>query len=285
MGFAGVDLGDDPVTAGEQLGLRCEHIERVNVDPPRLPLAKETESHLICRSYKDHASDIHDVVFVFADGALAMIELRGPGAAGYMNARLESDAVMLADYMGYPGDNLISSERLKAAWILDSDQFGSYAWLELNPHVQESAGGPASSAKQPMELAMNSALSDVEPVLTKKCTTHHTREIEDSGHVFNPDREMQIDCYGYDYAGYPRLIEAVFADDVLTHAWILTAKQEEGRVRHMLIDEYGPAVHKDDNWEVFADGLVALRKDRPEVLFMSEDMAQWFKENLLSKQE
>ena len=89
--------------------------------------------------------------------------------------------------------------------------------------------------------------------------------------------QHQLDCYGYEFAGFPRKIEAVFGDGVLQQAWILTGKGEEERVRRALVEAWGEATYIDDDWEIFGDGTVMLRKDKPEVLMLSPGLAPLYR--------
>jgi len=47
----------------------------------------------------------------------------------------------------------------------------------------------------------------------------------------DPNAQFQIDCFGVEYAGFPRKIEARFGDDRLNTVWILTGSGEEDRLR------------------------------------------------------
>lgn len=91
-----------------------------------------------------------------------------------------------------------------------------------------------------------------------------------------PEVQQQVDCFGFEFAGFPRKIEAVFGDGILEQAWILTGQGEEGRVRDALIAEYGEPTFVNEQWEVFHNKRVMLRKDKPEVLMLSEKLADLF---------
>ena len=89
--------------------------------------------------------------------------------------------------------------------------------------------------------------------------------------------QQQLDCFGFEYAGFPRKIEAVFGDGILEQVWILTGKPEEDRIRQALTEAYGAPSFVDENWEVFDDGRVMLRKDKPEVLMVSDRLAPLYR--------
>ena len=84
-----------------------------------------------------------------------------------------------------------------------------------------------------------------------------------------PELQQQLDCFGLEFAGFPRKVEAVFGDGILEQAWILTGKGEENRVRKALVAEYGNPIFVNDKWEVLHENQVMLRKDKPEVLMLS----------------
>ena len=86
-----------------------------------------------------------------------------------------------------------------------------------------------------------------------------------------------------EYAGFPRKLEARFGDKKLNTVWILTAKAEEDRIRKKLTEEYGKALFIDDNWEVFNDWQVLLRKDKPEVLLLTRELGVVYKKELGEK--
>lgn len=95
-----------------------------------------------------------------------------------------------------------------------------------------------------------------------------------------PANQTQVNCFGYEYAGFPRKLEAVYGDGRLHVVWILTGKAEEGRVRRALGEAFGQATSVNEKWEFFADDLVGLYKEKPEVLLLSEEIAPLFRSQL-----
>ena len=82
-----------------------------------------------------------------------------------------------------------------------------------------------------------------------------------------------------------RKIEAVFGDGVLQLAWILTGKGEEDRVRSRLQTAFGEAQVVRDDYELFDDGRVALRKDKPEVLLLADELVPLYAEQFGGTEE
>ncbi|MDH3245129.1 MAG: hypothetical protein OEM26_10980 [Saprospiraceae bacterium] len=93
--------------------------------------------------------------------------------------------------------------------------------------------------------------------------------------------DVQVNCFGVEYAGFPRKIEAQFKDNELALLWILTGKQEEDRVRQALIAAFGDPIYVSENWEAFRNWQVVLRKDKPEVLVSSPKKAMEHKAYIL----
>ena len=95
----------------------------------------------------------------------------------------------------------------------------------------------------------------------------------------DPNAQLQIDCFGIQYAGFPRKFEARFGDNKLNMVWILTGKGEEDRIRQKLIESYGSPIFTNDAWEVFENWQVFLRKDKPEVLLLTPELGEFYKKD------
>jgi hypothetical protein len=89
-----------------------------------------------------------------------------------------------------------------------------------------------------------------------------------------PAAQFQIDCYGYEIAGYPRKIEFVFGDETLQQIWVMFDSGDIPRLREFLIANYGDAISVDDQYEIFDEGRLALRKDIPEIRMVSDEIAK-----------
>lgn len=278
-GFAGVDLGTESGQVVSALARECAQVETIAVAPPRTPLAARTEVRLGCRGYLG-GGGVKDADFLIADGELRMVELRGQGVADWVRARTSAEPTALGDFTVFADDRLVLNEMGGRAFVIDAGDLRSYAFLQSDPFSDADDPSDAAAARPP-ELTMGEKLETVKSSLSAACASLVVRELDSASHPFKPGKHAQIDCYGYDFLGFPRLVEAVFADDELTHAWILTTSQEEGRNRAALVARYGEAVRSDDAFEVYDDGTVALRKDdNPEILFMSKAMADFFASNM-----
>lgn len=92
--------------------------------------------------------------------------------------------------------------------------------------------------------------------------------------------QSQLDVYGYDYAGKKRLVELIFADDVLDIAWILTDAEEEATFIDVFADKYGEPTHVTPEATFFIDDRVAVKHQPHEVLYISERLVEPYKQFL-----
>ena len=81
-------------------------------------------------------------------------------------------------------------------------------------------------------------MDEIKPVLESNSDFINIEELDGS----DPNAQLQINCFGINYFGFPRKIEARFGDDKLNVVWILTAKGEEDRKRKALTHQYGKPI-------------------------------------------
>ena len=162
--------------------------------------------------------------------------------------------------------------------MLTQESVFPHMFLWSNPLLSANASAARPfdpSARIPSVLKFGESIETLAPLLEESCDMTRQDEIEEIWLPTNPARQTQINCFGYDYAGFTRKIEAVFGDGILQLAWILTGSGEEDRLRQALIASYGPAISDNGTYEVFADGRVALRKDKSEDLMLSEELVPY----------
>ncbi len=61
--------------------------------------------------------------------------------------------------------------------------------------------------------------------------------------------------------------------------WILTGKGEENRLRQQIVKEYGPALYVDEAWEAYNNWQLMLRKDKPEILLLTKELAEFYRKD------
>lgn len=278
----GVSWGDSVELVGEKLTPRCAHMRRVEVRAPSFPLAKESEHHLICRGLETLAGTrIDGAAFVFGDGKLRMIEARGGAAAAFGSGDESSHYMHFAIHDD--GERWVDNDG-DAVWFLSEAARHPNLFSWRHPLLDDSDSLPCyrSSAAIPPILDFTKTLDESKEAYLKECPLVHAEETR----VFLPNKpaiQAQVNCFGYEYAGFPRKFEAIYGDGKLEVVWILTGKEEEARVRNALVAEFGAAETVNEKWETYAGGRVALRKDKPEVLLLSDDMVPHYIDELTAK--
>ena len=138
-----------------------------------------------------------------------------------------------------------------------------------------SSADRAPSTLKPAILRFGATLTGTEAALKPLCKKLTTRRIDPPFRVLRDikNRQMQIDCDGFEFAGAPRWAEFVFADDLLEMVWIMTSAQDEKSLLERMTKENGPPDQQNAKFTAFTKGRMALRKDVPEVLFYSERLA------------
>ena len=136
---------------------------------------------------------------------------------------------------------------------------------------------------KPKSIDFSNDLATYQSELGAHCGSVTVRRF-DPPELPGTEREhIQLDCEGFDFLGKPRLAEFVFRDGMLALVWILTTPEEEAVLEAELKKTYGLASHTSRDFTAFTAHQAALRKDVPEVLFYSPDMAPmfeaWFSQN------
>jgi hypothetical protein len=272
---AGLGLGADAGVVAGELTRRCAQVETVAVAPPGTPLAARTEVHMRCLGVLGGGS-VDDADFLLADGRLRLIELRGVDLARWVSARAEGEGRPVADYVVYADDWLVLGAGGARAWVLNGDALRDYAFLQADPFADRLGEETPGLPVMPVELAPEASFEEVAAGFTRACRSHAIRELDPADHPLTPASHVRIDCYGYPLLGFPRLVEAVFADGALSHVRTFIGARELPRQRMALRRHYGEPVRAGDGFEVFGDGEVAVRLSDTEILFMSPEVSAFF---------
>lgn len=274
----GVTLGDDLATLHSKLRSPCESLSLVSVNPPRFPLAAQREQHLLCNSYRQRGISWDNAVFTLADDRFVRMEAVGVSAAEIRTALGEPE-------MSYLGFDVFQSALF---WLSEAQD--SVIWLDpegLHPNLfawrnplltGDTYPGPAQDTALPRFDAFEQSMDQQLSSLQISCSPLQVEEIEEIWLRNQPKEQRQANCFNFAYAGFERKIEFVYGDGKLEVMWILTAKAEEQRVRELLVAAWGAPSINNADWEVFDGGRIALRKDTPELLLLSEEMLPMYRE-------
>ena len=269
----GIQLNESFEEVAKKLNEISKNVDTISVESPRFPLAKTKEEHLVCTQLKTDNGIISKAVFTFADDKLKYIEARG-NVQSVFTSKLVDTARVYMNYDVYVPQRLFINKKTDVAWILTKGGMhaGLFAWE--NPYLNSTNKKEIKySNKIPSFLKMGASIDEMKPLLESNSNFTNTEKLDGT----DPNAQVQINAFGVNYLGFPRKVEARFGDNTLNVVWILTAKGEEDRIRQALLKQYGKPIFSNDDWEVFNNWQVGLRKDKPEVLLMEQKIGLDYK--------
>lgn len=273
--FNGIKFKESLTSVREKAEPHSKATKLYSSKNPSFPLAREVEDHLVIQDYESSAGRIAEVVFTFADDKLVYIQAYGD-AFEILTGHRKDTAQNYGDYVGYWKDLVIAKPKEDKVWILTPEAAHPNLFTWDNPYLPINKGQNMDvdpAVRIPDYLQMGASLEEIKPYLEAASRFTYTQELDGS----DPNAQLQIDCFGVPFAGFPRKFEARFGDGKLNMVWILTGKGEEDRLRKRLVDEYGPALYKDEAWEAYNNWQLMLRKDKPELLLLSKELAEFYR--------
>lgn len=274
--FHDIQMDESVETVAKKINEISEDFKLISVEEPSFPLAKNKEDHIICKNIKTDFGTISKAVFTFADDSLKYIEVRGNVNKVFTTSIIDTARTYL-DYRVYASKKLFLKKKEDAAWILTQEAMHVNLFTWGNPYLNSNnnLNHAKYSNKLPAFIKMGATLEELRLVLEAKSKFTNIEKLDGT----DPNAQLQINCFGIDYLGFPRKIEARFGDGILNMVWILTGKGEEDRVRKALINQFGNAVYVNEDWEIFNDWQVGLRKDKPEVLLIKKELGLQYKKS------
>ena len=270
--IGGVEMGQSEATATSAINAACDRVARIEVMATRFPAASESEVHLRCTTLTlTDGRAGGDAMFTFADDKLVLIDTRGQAD------NLRPDTEPVAQYEDF--DIYMPQRIIVNAKTGQSAVFGEIGVLPLAFHWDNPAWtSDAVSATNaefflPPEVVFGASLAEMTATLNDVCPLSAGRSIDEVWLATKPAAQFQIDCFGYEIAGYPRMLEFVFGDASLQQMWLIFGQGDIPRIREFLTANYGDAISVDDQYEIFDEGRLALRKDIPEIRMVSDEIA------------
>ena len=273
--FNNIHFEESLETVQEKIKEISEATRTISIDTPIFPLAKNKEDHLVGTNVTVAGGTITKVVFTFADDKLTYIESRGKAVESLIETRKDTARAYLG-YKVYFSDRVFAHVEKDAVWMLTEAATHPNLFTWENPYLTSENSDPVSyeiSAKIPDFIEMGGNIDALAPNFETESTLINTEELDGS----DPNAQIQINCFGIEYAGFPRKMEARFGNNKLNVVWILTGKGEEERIRQKLIAEYGAPIFKNDDWEIYNDWQIGHRLDKPEVLLLTKELGQFYK--------
>ena len=271
--ISGVEMGQSEATATSAINAACERVARIEVMATRFPAASETEVHLRCTTLTlTDGRAGGDAMFTFADDKLVLIHTRGQAD------NLRPDAEPVAQFEDF--DIYMPQQIIVNAKTGQSAVFGEFPVVPLAFHWDNPAwtsdAVSATNAEYflPPEVVFGASLAEMTATLNDVCALAIGRAMDEVWLATKPAVQFQIDCIGYEIAGYPRKLEFVFGDETLQQMWLMFDTGDIPRLREFLTANYGDAISVDDQYEIFDEGRLALRKDIPEIRMVSDEIAE-----------
>jgi hypothetical protein len=193
-----------------------------------------------------------------------------------LSVAIQDSVKTYIQYSFYPGKGIYFDKANESAWFLTEEgrHLNLFSW---DHPLLPSNGGKMpdyyEGVEIPSYLTMGNRLETFIDGMEQASAFTYTEELDGS----DPHAQLQVNCFGVPYGGFPRKMEARFGEQRLNMVWILTAKGEEARLRVKLKEEYGHPVYVNDDWEIFHDWQVCLRKDKPEILLVTHELGQIYK--------
>ena len=268
--FNGIEMGQSLETVSSIIGPHVGKLYDVKVEDPSFPLSEKSETHLICLDWKTKGGTIDELAFTFSDDRLSLVQAQG-GAIAAITGNRRDTADVFMNYEAFWKDLIVTDTGRDKVWIMSPEAAHPNLFAWDNPYLPAEGGKEeiySSSAQVPEFLEMGGSLDELKPLLENASSFTFSFDLPPG----DPYAQLQIDCFGIEYAGFPRKFEARFGDGRLNMVWILTGKGEEDRIRQKLIASYGDPIFKNEAWEVFEDWQVLLRKDKPEVLLLTKEL-------------
>ena len=273
--FNGVTLDNSKEEVLQKISSISATSNLISPKATSFPTAKNTEAHLVCTDIQTEHGTIEKAIFTFADNKLCHIEAMGNAVKTFETIQKEEPRTYL-DYKVYVNNKLFLNEKKDIAWILNEEGMHLNLFTWENPYFNDNYKPKTEvSGTIPDFIKMGANINALKPILEANSTFTNTEELDGS----DPNAQIQINCFGVDYLGFPRKIEARFGDEKLNVVWILTAKGEEDRIRKALINQFGNPIYVNQDWEIFNDWQVGLRKDKPEVLLMEKSIGLQYKKS------
>lgn len=269
----GATFGQPEAKIEPFLARRCPEVIRHAPVDTTFPVSETAEVHLLCTGLTMSGSELRPAtVYTFADGELVMIEARG---AGSELAPAPEPAMQMDVFDVFPEQGVIINRERDQTWYFGDLKLANIFIFWDNP-VWDGSGGAAVNTEWflPPEAVWGESAESVMDALGEKCVLMMHRAIDEVWLRTEPAEQHQIDCFGYEIAGYPRKLEFVFGDNELEQIWLLFGPADIARTRVHFSREFGAPVHVDDRLEAFEGWHVAIRKDVPEILMGSPRLAE-----------
>lgn len=126
--------------------------------------------------------------------------------------------------------------------------------------------------ERPAAITWGASAAQLQQTLAGQCSTQRLRPIDPPFLPDVRDRQMQIDCEGFQFFGRGRHVEFVIRDDQLVMVWLMVEPQETDQVVAALTSAYGTPTGRNQNYVAFERARTAWRFHPAEILFYAPEL-------------
>ena len=275
--FNDVEFGDSLIKVQKKINGISKNTQLITISNPSFPLSKNKDQHLIATLVKLKNGVVKKVVFTFSDDTLSFIQAEG-NVSKSIASEAKRDPHTFLNYQIYNSGLLYINPKTDIASFLTTKSLHLNLFTWVNPFLNSNTKTNYNpSVKVPYFIKMGKELETVLPKIKDNSKFIDVQLLDKK----NAIERTQVNGYGIEYAGFPRKFEVRFENNRLSKVWILTGKEEEHRIRKKLIQEFGKSIFENENWVVFNNWTVLLRKDKPEIFLITQELGLKYKKQYL----
>lgn len=126
--------------------------------------------------------------------------------------------------------------------------------------------------ERPAVIRFGASVAELERALEGQCTQ---RRLRTDDPIFLPnvrERQLQIDCEGFQFFGQGRHVEFVIRDDRLVMVWLMVTAAETPTMIDAMTRAYGAPTERNADYVTFERDRAAWRYRPAEILFWAEEL-------------
>jgi len=126
--------------------------------------------------------------------------------------------------------------------------------------------------ERPAVIRFGASVAELERMLEGQCTRRRLRT-DDPVFLRNVrERQLQIDCEGFQFFGQGRHVEFVFRDDRLVLVWLMVTDADAPTIIDAMTRAYGKPSARNADYVTFQRDRAAWRYRPAEILFWAEEI-------------
>lgn len=272
QGVEGVTLGQSRADLEHALADQCTEREDRAVDLTNFPFSMVSEHHIRCQHHD------RQIIYTLADDVVIQVEVRG----AYQDLLPAADPDYTLDHLQIYFDPVLihDTQASRLLYLKDLELATSLPFWN-NPAWQDAPVDQSPNWQLPEGFVWGASIAEIKANFADLCALIEVQAIDEVWLMTQPSRQDQMNCYGFDLAGYPRKIEFVFGDGALEQIWLLLGPGDVARARAAYTQIYGAPIFENAQYIGFDNLDVIIRKDKSELLLGSPRLRAIWREEYL----